>query len=67
VARGNDKAGGTVRCVPEGRRIDNRALDGAAAMAVVGALFGAATALRKACVCPSPRLVYAETEVWGLR
>ncbi|HEX7497513.1 MAG TPA: hypothetical protein VF344_03480 [Candidatus Limnocylindrales bacterium] len=67
MARGNEKASGTVRCVPEVRRIDNRALDGGAAMTVVGALFGAATALRKARVCPSPRLVFAETEVWGLR
>ena len=56
VGRGNEKTGGTVGCGPEVRRIDNRALDGGAATAIVCALFSA-----------RPRLVSSATEVWGLR
>jgi hypothetical protein len=67
VTRGNEKTGGTVRCATEVRRIGNRALCGGAALAVVGALFGAATAPGQAIVCPRPGLAYAATEVWGWR
>jgi len=55
VARGNEKTGRTVGCVPEVSRICDKALHVGAATAVVGALFVA-----------SPRLVPAATEVWGL-